>query len=297
MLTVTNIKVHTFDLDWLDVYWEIEDTYEDVDAYDIYVLKSEAEEGPYHIVAGPFENKFHFRDTTARLKRRYRNWWYRIRLVNKADQTTKEFPDVSGATMRARPDFEGLEMARQEQMKLGEFNGRRVVILPTKTFGQKCKCWDPNTDQVVHAPCVTCFGTRYVGGYHTPIIVPARIVTAPESTNSTRLLEAKQQLSMVHLADFPLIKTGWLIIEPGENLRWRVGENITVVQKLRFTVRQMAPIASVPIGDVSYKIPVNIDDPQNFEPSPPRQFSRPSAMTSIGDEVYIGAMGAFIDNG
>jgi len=293
MLEVTDIKVHTFDLDWLDVYWKIKDTYDDVDSFSIYVLKSEAEQGPYHVIAGPFEDKYHFRDTTARQLRRYREWYYRIRLVDKRTDEAKEFPSVGGASMMARLDLEGLEMARQEEMRLREFNGRKVLLYPLRTFGQICKCIDPATDQKLYEPCTTCYGTRYVGGYHTPVMVWARIVSPSVVTRKSVFAEIKTQSARIELGNFPIIQTGWLVIEPMENVRWTIGEVFQGgSEKLRSPVTQGAPLTSCPIGDVAYKVPVLIDDPQNFEASPARQFSRPHSLDSLDDSVYVDAIRA-----
>lgn len=293
MIKVTNIIVRTFDLGYLDVFWEVEPHYEDIDEYEMYVLRSEAPEGNYTVLAGPFEDEYHFRDTAVGQGKRYRNWYYRIRLVHKATSKTAEYPSVGGGTLRAAPTLEGLEIARQARLRFQEKEGRKLLIYPKRTWGQRCRCTDPITKRQMDDRCLMCYGTGYVGGFHTPIMVYGGIVTPVDMKTPTRIKQETKQNTFVRLADFPIVQPNWMIVE-GENIRWRVGKNITRTERHRHIVRQQAAISSIPLGDIEYDVPVNIDDPKAFQPTPIREFTNPRNMEQVDRDTYEGALRAYM---
>ena len=56
MLAVTQFYCRSFDLDHLDLFWEVED-YDsgkiNIRQFDFYLLRSEAMFGPYEVIGGP----------------------------------------------------------------------------------------------------------------------------------------------------------------------------------------------------------------------------------------------------
>ena len=65
MLEVKDFLVRTFDLDYIDMWWTIADTVEDHLNYSFTLFRSESPEGPWDQIAGPFKDKWYFRDTTV----------------------------------------------------------------------------------------------------------------------------------------------------------------------------------------------------------------------------------------
>lgn len=169
MLQIKNLRIRSFDLDYNDIYWEIEPTREEVEAYDFYVLRGETELGlpiDYTTIAGPFIDQYHVRDTTIRGQFHInRRWYYKIRVVNRNTREETVFPEDYAVALGAEPDLAALEMARMERLRLAEFSGRQVFLFPIRTFGQLCTCIDPITQKKVRDKCLTCFDTRFVGGY------------------------------------------------------------------------------------------------------------------------------------
>jgi hypothetical protein len=296
LLVVDDIWVRSFDLDYLELYWKIKDKAEDIAQYRFTVLRSEAQEGHYEKLAGPFQDTFHFRDTTVSQMRRYRQWWYRIKVEHISTSEVKVFPEVGGATQTGDDSLHGLEMARQNQLELTEFTGRHVLFFPIKTFGQVCSCVDTATDRPLpgHEACSTCYGTRYVGGYHKPIMVPAKVVTPVDQKAVTQFGESTKQNSYVKVANYPYLEPDWLMVE-AENKRWRIGQRIQRTENVRAAVWQQADIHSITIGDIEFSVPVLLtpEELRVFQASPARVFSNPTDPASVGDEIYERALEAF----
>lgn len=282
MLEVTNLKVASFSLDHLDLFWETAGS-EDPHDYRLEVLRSESELGPFLPITSRFEGGvyYHFRDTTVRVKDPDRRWCYRIRAHRKTDGETSDWPAPPGAAVQdALPDLEALEMARMEQLRLQEFKGRQVVLFQLRSFGARCTtCWDPVGKQRMTSSCPSCFGTSYTGGYHTPTMIWMEIVDPTQSTTTADHHQGKHTVARGRIAAFPRIKDGDLVVE-AENKRWRVGSNIRRSEKLRYAFRQEFDLVEIDRSDVAFTVPVKVDA-ETFQPSPLRQFSNPHSVGEL----------------
>jgi hypothetical protein len=127
VLQVTSFYCRSFDLDRLDLYWEIaavpgprrdEDTHE-IYNYEFYILRAgDSPMGPYETVGGPFIDAYHFRDTRVSLLHKWRQYFYKLKVVDRRDGTFTEFgPTASGESM---PDLIAAEIIRQEDMLFRE---------------------------------------------------------------------------------------------------------------------------------------------------------------------------------
>ena len=281
MLQVTNIRVRSFDLDYLDVFWDVEPTYEDILDYSFTVEKSNAEFGPFHKLAGPFRDKYRLRDNTLRGQHSfYRKYYYRVKVEHIPTGETRIFPiEGNGVALSALPDLFALEMARNERLALKEHKGRQVVLYPRKTFGQRCSCYDQVTQRKMRSGCVSCFDTGWVGGYDTPLEVYAQIQTTQEITTKHVLSEIEVENTVGKFSNYPELEEGWIIVEP-ENIRWRVGSTIEKFKKSRAIVRQEVSLHRIPKGDIEYSLPINISDTENILATPERNYTNPHDLTS-----------------
>ena len=88
MITVSSIKVRTFDIDHLDLFWTVEDTQEKLEEYDFFILRSiDGAAGPYNQIAGPFYNTYMFRDPEVQFLRGYLHSLNAILLNKRTDLT------------------------------------------------------------------------------------------------------------------------------------------------------------------------------------------------------------------
>jgi hypothetical protein len=281
MITVTKLVVRTFSLDFLDIFWEIPETTENLEAYDFFVLRSiDGPAGPYDIIAGPFYNTYTFRDPGVHQLHRWRNYYYRIRVVNRATQALHEY---GPAWLQAEPDRIALEIQRRQNLLLQEFNGRLAFLFPALTFGQKCPaCWDkgPRGNSIsrsTHQNCESCFDTTYVGGFATPIAFFIQIDPAPKAVQRTDLEEHQFSATTARTSNFPPIKPKDMIVE-AENRRWLVSPKVAGTEKLRATVRQELELWELAKDDIKFKVPVNFD--LMTQHSPAKSMTRPMCLQS-----------------
>lgn len=293
MLDVSHIWVRSFDLSYLDIYWEVGASFEDIADYQFIVEAAEEEFGPFYAISAPLVDQFHFRDTTVRGQHsQHHNRWYRIRtqyrIVAKqtADGASTDVvaPNTGGGVrLAARPDLIALEMARANRLMLKEHKGRQLWIYPKKRSGQRCpSCFDKVTQRMLRGDCPTCFSTGWAGGFHSPVSTYGMLVTPDESTTTTSFGVVETANTTLFLGNYPDISSGDIIIE-AENVRWRVGDRITKVSKGRAVVRQQFPVHEIPKGDVEYSIPLNLtaDQIKDLEASPTRNFTNPQTLTGV----------------
>lgn len=281
MLSLQNIRVRSFDLDYLDLYWETSGG--DPLDYTFQVLRSEAETGPYEVLTGTFSDRYHFRDATVPSMNQLRTMYYRVRVTRISDSERRDYPEQGGAAFTARLDLEALEIARQIRLTNQEFRGREVIIMPRRTFGQRCtSCTDPVSQSRIRSGCVTCFDTGFVGGYHSPVrthmhIEGAQGATTLRTPTTRQIVEAARG----SLSNYPEVRPGALVIEM-ENKRWCVEDPVDTSDKLRAVYAQYLTLTALVLTDVAYRVPVNLTDLGDIEPSPDRQYTLPT------DPLYSG---------
>lgn len=286
-LTFKNLLVRSFSLDFLEVTWEIENTTQDVHDFQMYVLRSESPEGPWDEVAGPFEDRYRFVDNHVNLLHRWRQLYYKIRSVRKADTT--DVVESDAATQHAEPDLIAQEIQRQVRLLWEEYSGRRCFIWPIRTFGQRCPhCYDGpekgkgHTSQRRRSNCHTCYDTTFVRGYFDPIEIFMQIDPSPKSVQQLPITERQQVDTLARLPNFPLVKPRDIIVE-AENRRWRVVK-VSTTERLRHVVHQELQLHEIAKGDIEFQLPVR-KDLANFEPSPGRNFTNPHNFDGFEDEA------------
>jgi hypothetical protein len=283
MLRASNIRLRSFELGHIDIYWDLGPTFEDLYDYDVYVQRSEAEFGPYEDITPAMRGAERFRDSEVRGRHsRLNRLYYRIKVVHRASGEQVEYPELGGVNLAAKPDLIALEMARQETLKLKEFSGRMIWIFPRRRTGQRCTtCYDHVTGRALRADCSTCYGTTWVGGYHPPVGVYAQIQSATDTTLRTAMGSLENQDTVFKLANYPELDAGDLVVEL-ENRRWVVGDSINKVQKGRALVRQETNISLIPVSDIEYRVPLNIDEEtlSNLLATPERNYTNPQTLES-----------------
>lgn len=273
MLKVSNIRVRSLDLDFLDISWEVEDTSEDIQDYTFEVLRSEGPAGPWSALTPKFQDTYLYRDAEAPRTGKLRDLYYKIRVTKTSASKTVDYPEtVNGVGQEAELDLEGSEIANRMKLLLSEYTGRLVWVFPIRTFGQRCDCFDPNTSRRTRSQCNTCYDTGFVGGFHAPIQTYAQIDPHGKIKRHQLLADGEPIDTTARLANFPPLKPRDILVET-ENRRWRVGQ-VRVTEKLRAPIHQEVSLHMVPPTDIEYRLPVNVDL-TTLQPSPERQFTNP----------------------
>jgi hypothetical protein len=286
VLTLTKVRVRTFSLDFLEIMWEVQETTEDPHDYQMWVLRSESPAGPWDTLAGPFEDRYRFVDNRVNLMHRWRTLYYKIRVQRKG---TTDQVETEPTAQDPEPDLIAAEIQRLERCLWEEYAGRRCLIFPVRTFGQRCpNCWDgPEkgkgfTSQVRRSHCATCYGTGFVRGYLDPIEIFVQIDPSPQSIQTLPITERHQNDTSARLPNFPLVKPRDILVE-AENRRWRVAR-VTPTERLRSVVHQELVLHELSKGDIEFDLPVRWDT-QDFEPSPMRNFTVPQNLETFENEA------------
>lgn len=272
---VTDIQVHSFDLDHLDIFWKLNEfTDHLIEEYDFYILRSiDGFAGPYSLLAGPFHNTYTYRDVDVHRLHKWRNFFYRIRVVHRDSGDEHEY---GPAHVAAPPDKIALEIQRRESLVFSEFNGRNVVIFPRLTFGQRCSsCWDMGERgnsiyRTTAEKCPVCYDTSFVGGYAKPMLIPMQIDPSPHSDQVMDVTTLQIQNTTARTTAYPPINSGDLIVER-ENTRWVV-EHVSKTEKGRAVLRQELRLRGYPKDSIQYAIPISLEG--DFLASPERGYTR-----------------------
>lgn len=274
MLTVTKFVTRTFDLDYIDLYWEIADfarAQDVITAYEFSILRSEGSEGPWDPISPIFKDQYHFRDFSPNLLHKWRRLFYKLKITH---LPTSEELITDSVSLVAEPDLIALEIQRQEDTLLRQWTGRRCWLFPVRTFGAKCACFDTTMGRRTTSNCLMCFDTGYIGGFLTPIecfvqIDPDRNKEANTPAQGTQ----QPKITTARLIAFPPMKPKDIIVEP-ENRRWRI-DTVTSTERLRASVRQELSLWEIQRGDIEYKLPINLQDLANQQYAEERNFTNP----------------------
>lgn len=281
MIEVTKLSVRSYDLDHLDLSWEVRDTDSDPFHITYQVFKSvDGPEGPYHKIAELVHNTYAFRDPDVHLLHKWRKYFYRIKVVDSITNKERQFPETGGEWLRAEPDRIALEIQRREQLLFREFAGRKAILYPKLTTGPRCRQCSDVTERgnTLGRPsiqnCNSCFDTTFVGGFAQPVLIWWQLDPTKETEPLNDTTPRQVMKSSARLSNFPPVKSGDMIVD-AENQRWQV-EGMVPTRKLGAVVRQELELHMIPRSDIRYKLPVSFDEIT----SPPREFTRPMSLTS-----------------
>jgi hypothetical protein len=277
MLRITNLRCLTLDVDYIDIYWECVNGADPLD-YSFRILRSEAQFGPFLPITKWFSDKYHYRDYTALKRSLVRHFYYKIEVKKNVDSSTEVFPPdgLPGESVGAKPDLVALEISRIARLKLKQFEGRKVWLLPRKTFGARCtKCYDQVTQQQIRSNCGSC----------SPVECYMSISEPQNTVQATDLNKLTPIKGTGRLSNYPVVNEDDVVVE-GDNTRWRVF-GVSNTSKNRALIRQNFGLEAISPNDMAYKIPLRIDL-SSIELSEPREFTNPQSLdgTSPSDKTY-----------
>jgi len=283
-IEIQNLKVRSLDVDFNEVTWEVADfssNQADLLDFTFTVLRSEGPEGPYDMLAEPFEDRYLFIDNFPRPGDIYRKLFYKIRITEKSSGDTRETEPVQ---LQADPDLIALELRKHMNLLFREFTGRRCWVLPARTFGQRCGCFNATLSKRTRSGCRTCYDTGFVRGYLRPIEAWLQFDPSADQNQQTAVGELQTQNTTMRMGYYPPLKPRDLIVEP-ENLRWRV-VTVTHTEILRAPVHQEVQVHRVPPGDIEYAITFDIGSAlKDLFLSPARSFTNPQNLAAFQNEA------------
>ena len=285
MLKVVGLKVRTLDVDYHELSWMLEDTQVDVLDYTFQVLRSEASEGPWEPVSVPFTDRYLFVDRITHPFHAARLLHYKLQVKN---IITGESWDSDEVDLQPEADLVARELRRHMNLLFREFTGRRCWLLPVRTFGQRCTCWNPVLQKRKISGCRLCYDTGFVRGYHYPIETFIQVDPGSNLAEQTTNVGAMHQVNTTaRVSDVGIVKPRDLIIEP-ENKRWRVTQ-INQTEQSRAAVHLELTLHQIPPSDIEYAIELKLNQPlRDLALSPARNFTNPSNFESFEQEEIPG---------
>ncbi len=276
-----HLRITSLDIDFHEVTWRLAATNVDILDYTFTVLRSESPEGPWDDLSGPFEDRYNFVDNAIQVTNRSSLYWYVVRVTEKLTGDKEDFGPVAH---EPEPDLIATELRRHIRILMQEFAGRRCIVLPVRTFGQRCpNCWNNVLKKQMKSGCLLCYDTTFVRGYLHPIEAYIQLDPSSKSTRSTNVGKTQSDNTTMRLGYYPLLKPDDIIVE-AENARWRVVSQ-TQTEHSRAPVHQEVQIHSIPTKDMEYAIPVHFEQAlKNMYFTPVRNFTMPHNFTNFETE-------------
>lgn len=281
-ISVDDISVRSLDIDHFEITWKVRTQSEDILDYTFQVLRSQGPAGPFEPVSTEMDDRFFFVDNHLFRSHDFRTLFYKIRVKSKE---TQEYKDFGPADPGPDPDLIALELRKHFNLLTCEFIGRRCWVVPVRTFGKRCGCFNPIIQKRTQSHCHTCYDTGFILGYMTPIESWIAIDPDQKSEQNTNIGPTTQSNTTARMGFFPPVKPRDLIIEP-ENVRWRV-VSVSGTEKLRAQIRQEITIHKIPNTDIEYKLEFDIGTSlSNMWLGPARNFTNPHSLEVFKDEEY-----------
>jgi len=257
MLDIDKTFINSFSKDYLQVNWTIQPTIEDINLYTFTIKRSNSPSGPFITVVGGLSNQFGFKDTTVNLKSDWRKYYYKVEVVEVADNnnTSETEPFYQGY----EPDPIALTIIERNNLILSsEFTGRPVFIFIKKTYGMRCgECWDYVLKRRGKSNCLTCYDTGFVGGYFDSINAQMNINPENERVQMQKFKMENNQTAG-WLSNEPQLSPGDMIVE-GFNNRWRVVD-VRKTERQRVLLHQTVRLVSIDNCDIEYKVRIPDED-------------------------------------
>lgn len=289
-IELNKLRVTSLDVDFHEVTWRVAPTTRDIFDFNFQVLRSESSEGPWDVLTPPFQDRYTFIDNVLQVAHRWRSYQYLIRVTELSSGDKKDFGPVAH---EPEADIVATELRRHIRLLMEEFAGRRCIVLPVRTFGQRCPdCWNATLQQCVKGACITCYSTGFARGYLHPIETYIQVDPSSKSQQHTNVGEQQQDNTTMRLGFYPIVKVGDLIIE-AENLRWRVTGQ-TQTEHSRAAVHQEVAVHAIEAKDIEFSIPVKFSEalPDLFI-TPARNYTNPFNLGSFESEQLPGIFNLF----
>jgi hypothetical protein len=276
-IEITQLKVRSLDRNLMEISWQVKSTQEDILDYQFQVLRSESPSGPFDNISVPFQDEYLFIDNAIWVGDRWRMLHYLVRVIYVPTGETKDFGPV---TQEAEPDLIALELRRHMQLLFHEHAGRKCWVLPIRTFGARCECWDDRLQKKTRSRCELCFDTGFVRGYLSPIEVWMQVDPSPKTNQVTNNGAFQQSNTTARVGYYPPLRPNDLIVEP-ENRRWRVIQ-VNQTEQGRAAVHQELQLHEIPPRDIEYAVPLILADAlADVWFSPPRNFTMPTNLQNV----------------
>lgn len=257
MIKITSVvATPNFNKRCMYVTFEIANTMESLTEYQFDVLRSDASNGDFELIAINVRD-FQCEDYSANLANQELQYYYKIRVTDKVTDETVESDVASTMTYSENEYVTYLRHINKIYLE-DIINSPKVKYLKKKKFGQYCsECYDDVREKPRKQNCTCCYGTKFEGGYYTPIEISINhLVDSSAKQENLGMTGINTEEGPIQLwtAEFP-------IISPGDVLVFRNGTRFRVItwtssDRAEQTLRQTIQAQKIPSSDIIYKFPI-----------------------------------------
>ncbi len=250
--------------DWVRVYPVYDQAYEIV-----WELRGAGARGRYKFLVQRSANaqdwedvanvvdELHVLDSEVPASIRHVQLYYRVEVESPLGEITVSEPVIVFNNPEKRTFLIAKEIIRRGNILHTKMNGVEIAAIKRKTWGTECtKCHNPILGGTIDSKCTVCFGTSFVGGFHTPVYTYGHIDPLPvverEGVNTGNTDLSETSMTMLN---YPLLRKGDIIVELHSNNRWYI-KVIQLTEMKRFPVRQNARVSLIERSDVVYELEV-----------------------------------------
>lgn len=151
------------------------------------------------------------------------------------------------------------KILRDESVAFRRLNGIQIVVLKRRHWGTRCPdCWDPVTKEGTLEHCSTCYGTTYIGGYWTPMLIRGRRTPGAVETNIGA--HGNQEVKYVNFVvlDYPHLEYQDVIVDLRRNERFLV-QRVAPTELKTVIVHQTCACSYIAHDAVEYEVPVDVE--------------------------------------
>lgn len=258
MIAIKSVNVNTLDLKSLTFSWEYEVQPPGVDlgTTTVDIQRSESDDFSEYttIAAGLNANNYtSYTDTllSGVVTNRYKDINYRARFVELGGYET--ISDVAWLTTDV--SLSAKEIIRRKNLILNR-RGLSCYYLKKKNFGVKCtECFDEIMEMQITGNCLTCYNTRFEGGFYQPINIKAFMTQTPDINMINRFGEINPGQMMFSIAAYPNLAVNDVIVDH-LNRRWYV-TRINNVSLRGHIISQDAVLSLIDHNDVIYEYEIS----------------------------------------
>ena len=252
------------------VQWDILDPTEH-GAYSFVLERSGSTEGPWETRITS-ANTYYFVDNfqdqptypptgNVNLYSLQREIYYRVKAIPPSGDHNAVYSSPHSLWPEIQYMASGLRRRLQydESILFRRVNGVRLALLKRRRWGERCtECYDPETKATMWEACPTCYGTTFVGGYWSPVIIygridpPHNVQVQPNGHGDT----SETARHHITLLDTPSLQDKDIIVETDLNHR-HVIEGHTQTELRRRSVHQQVTTSILDRGCVEYTILVD----------------------------------------
>ena len=242
MVIAKNLSLLILSMNQYQLKWQLEG---DSEGGLFTVQRSESSGGEYEDIATIDDTENLYIDTNPLSERKYIPYYYRIKYSDNS------YSNIVNSPYKLNKEVLMYIWNLERQLKR---SGIRSYYFRRKRKGDYCDCWDKVLRRSVDSNCKICNGTGYIGGYYDPVEFYMFYPGDMPSIIDTGIVKYNILVPKSWTVGYPRLFPGDVIIRDIDKELFSVGNQVEIVTKQMYVVRQMIPLIAVERGSVEFNL-------------------------------------------